>query len=59
MLTDALTLSLLGRALQRCQGFGSKGQGSQCHDQSGTSEKYEQTERKDQTPNQPREIITL
>lgn len=47
VLTDALTLSWLGIALQGCQGLGRKGQGSQRHDQSGTSGKYEQRQRKD------------
>lgn len=44
MLKVGFTLCLLGPALQGCQGFGRRGQGSLHHDQSGTSVKYEETE---------------
>ncbi len=38
------TLYFLHLTLQGCQGFGRRGQGSQHHDQNGTSEKYEHRE---------------
>lgn len=49
VLRVAFTLCFLGLALQGCQELGRRGQGSQHHGQSGTSAKYEETERKDVT----------